>query len=81
MFVFIDECVYKWVMHCVNISGTTERVCLIMGPVEAVRQVHNFVMEKIREKPDPNPKMDETKSTFERHRQVCVPVDIHCSPL
>ncbi|XP_041352923.1 RNA-binding protein Nova-1-like isoform X2 [Gigantopelta aegis] len=50
--------------------GTTERVCLIMGPVEAVRQVHNFVMEKIREKPDPNPKMDETKSTFERHRQV-----------
>ncbi|XP_046333338.2 RNA-binding protein Pasilla-like isoform X5 [Haliotis rufescens] len=54
--------------------GTTERVCLIMGPVDAVRRVHNFIMEKIREKPDPNPKLDETKTTFERHRQVEVKI-------
>lgn len=27
-------------------------------------------MEKIREKPEPNPKLDENKSTYERHRQV-----------
>ncbi|XP_061173233.1 RNA-binding protein Pasilla-like isoform X7 [Saccostrea echinata] len=50
--------------------GTTERVCLIMGGVEAVKRVHCFIMEKIREKPDPNPKPDETNKNFERHRQV-----------
>jgi len=56
----------------VFITGTTERVCLIMGGVEAVRRVHNFIMEKIREKPDPNPKPEETNKNFERHRQVCL---------
>ncbi|GAB1604532.1 RNA-binding protein Nova-1-like isoform X3 [Argonauta hians] len=50
--------------------GTSERVCLITGSVEAVRKVHTFIMEKIREKPEPNPKLDENKSTYERHRQV-----------
>lgn len=50
--------------------GTTERVCLIMGAAEAVRKVHNFIMEKIREKPDPNPKPEVSKTNFERHRQV-----------
>ncbi|XP_048738177.1 RNA-binding protein Pasilla-like isoform X9 [Ostrea edulis] len=50
--------------------GTTERVCLIMGAVEAVKRVHCFIMEKIREKPDPNPKPEETNKNFERHRQV-----------
>ncbi|KAL3874716.1 hypothetical protein ACJMK2_037691 [Sinanodonta woodiana] len=50
--------------------GTTERVCLIMGAVDSVRKVHSFIMEKIREKPDPNPKPEESKSNFERHRQV-----------
>ncbi|XP_050404467.1 RNA-binding protein Pasilla isoform X1 [Patella vulgata] len=54
--------------------GTTERVCLIMGPVEAVQKVHNFIMDKIKEKPDPNPKLDDTKSNFERHRQVSVKI-------
>ncbi|XP_060074662.1 RNA-binding protein Pasilla-like isoform X1 [Ylistrum balloti] len=52
--------------------GTTERVCLIMGGIEAVRRVQNFIMEKIREKPDPNPKPEETNKNFERHRQVKV---------
>ncbi|XP_005106817.1 RNA-binding protein Nova-1 isoform X3 [Aplysia californica] len=54
--------------------GTTERICLIMGSPEAVRQVNNFIMEKIREKPESNPttptKPDDAKNNFERHRQV-----------
>lgn len=50
--------------------ATTERVCLIMGAVDAVRRIHSFIMEKIREKPDPNPKLEETNKNFERHRQV-----------
>lgn len=53
-------------------SGTTERVCLIMGAADSVRKVHNFIMEKIREKPDPNPKPEMSKNNFERHRQVTV---------
>lgn len=54
--------------------GTTERICLIMGSPEAVRIVNNFIMEKIREKPESNPttpvKPDDAKNNFERHRQV-----------
>ncbi|PVD25960.1 hypothetical protein C0Q70_13626 [Pomacea canaliculata] len=52
--------------------GTTERVCLIMGPAEAVRKVHIFIMEKIREKPDPSPKPEDAKTNYERHRQIKV---------
>ncbi|RUS78551.1 hypothetical protein EGW08_013694 [Elysia chlorotica] len=54
--------------------GTTERICLIMGSPEAVRQVNKFIMDKIREKPESNPasptKPDDAKNNFERHRQV-----------
>ncbi|XP_018571827.1 RNA-binding protein Nova-1 isoform X1 [Anoplophora glabripennis] len=32
--------------------GTTERVCLITGSVDAIISVLEFIMEKIREKPD-----------------------------
>ncbi|XP_017769218.1 PREDICTED: RNA-binding protein Nova-1 isoform X2 [Nicrophorus vespilloides] len=32
--------------------GTTERVCLITGGVEAIMSVMDFIMDKIREKPD-----------------------------
>uniref|UniRef100_A0A8C4TJR4 NOVA alternative splicing regulator 2 n=1 Tax=Erpetoichthys calabaricus TaxID=27687 RepID=A0A8C4TJR4_ERPCA len=31
--------------------GTTERVCLIQGTVEALNNVHNFIAEKVREMP------------------------------
>ncbi|XP_005996097.1 RNA-binding protein Nova-1 [Latimeria chalumnae] len=31
--------------------GTTERVCLIQGTVEALNAVHNFIAEKVREMP------------------------------
>lgn len=33
------------------IAGTTERVCLIQGTVEALNGVHNFIAEKVREMP------------------------------
>lgn len=32
-------------------TGTTERVCLIQGTVEALNAVHGFIAEKIREMP------------------------------
>ena len=53
-------------------SGTTERVCLIAGTIESVKNVVAFMMEKIREKPDPNPKPvdGELKVNLERHKQV-----------
>lgn len=41
-----------------------------MGPAEAVRKVHIFIMEKIRDKPDPSPKPEDAKTNYERHRQV-----------
>uniref|UniRef100_A0A8C1L8U2 NOVA alternative splicing regulator 2 n=2 Tax=Cyprinus carpio TaxID=7962 RepID=A0A8C1L8U2_CYPCA len=31
--------------------GTTERVCLIQGTVEALNSVHDFIAEKVREMP------------------------------
>ncbi|XP_010869092.1 RNA-binding protein Nova-1 isoform X1 [Esox lucius] len=31
--------------------GTTERVCLVQGTVEALNGVHNFIAEKVREMP------------------------------
>jgi hypothetical protein len=37
-----------------------------MGAVDAVRRIQIFIMEKIREKPDPNPKLEETNKNFER---------------
>lgn len=51
--------------------GTTERVCLITGSPEAVRTVHNFVMEKIRDKPDQGSRNESDGSRHqERHKQV-----------
>ncbi|KAA0702082.1 RNA-binding protein [Triplophysa tibetana] len=32
-------------------AGTTERVCLIQGTVEALNSVHDFIAEKVREMP------------------------------
>uniref|UniRef100_A0A9J7X0F2 K Homology domain-containing protein n=1 Tax=Cyprinus carpio carpio TaxID=630221 RepID=A0A9J7X0F2_CYPCA len=34
-----------------NTGGTTERVCLIQGTVEALNSVHDFIAEKVREMP------------------------------
>jgi len=65
--------------------GTQERVCLITGTVEGITQVHNFIMEKIMEKPDPSaapppPLPPGTSSSsaskeglpYDRHKQVKV---------
>lgn len=56
-----------------SIVGTTERVCLIKGTTESVMSMLYFIMEKIRDKPDPNakPAMDfDSKTPAERDKQV-----------
>ncbi|XP_065372348.1 RNA-binding protein Pasilla isoform X3 [Calliphora vicina] len=52
--------------------GTTERVCLITGTVEGILSVLDFIMDKIREKPDLNIKIldAENKQNQERDKQV-----------
>lgn len=49
-------------------------MCLITGSVEAIMSVMDFIMEKIREKPDLTPKttvdFDSGKATAERDKQV-----------
>ncbi|XP_042901937.1 RNA-binding protein Pasilla [Parasteatoda tepidariorum] len=53
--------------------GTRERVCLITGSVEAILHIHDFIMEKIKEKPDPNAKLAidfDHKQPAEREKQV-----------
>ena len=53
--------------------GTTERVCLISGSVEGILRINEFIMEKIKEKPDPNAKMAidfDNKQPAEREKQV-----------
>ncbi|KAG8195635.1 hypothetical protein JTE90_004971 [Oedothorax gibbosus] len=53
--------------------GTTERVCLITGNVESITRIHEFIMEKVKEKPDPNAKMAidfDHKQPAEREKQV-----------
>lgn len=53
-------------------SGTSERVCLITGSIEAIMTVLEFIMEKIREKPDLTTKLSESeaKQAQERDRQI-----------
>jgi len=53
--------------------GTTERVCLMSGSVDGVLRIHEFIMEKIKEKPDPNAKIAidfDHKQPAEREKQV-----------
>ncbi|XP_037951416.1 RNA-binding protein Nova-1 isoform X5 [Teleopsis dalmanni] len=52
--------------------GTTERVCLITGSVDGIMSVLDFIMDKIREKPDLTTKIidAESKQTQERDKQV-----------
>jgi len=60
------------VFYC--FTGTTERVCLITGTVDAIMEVMEFIMDKIREKPDLTSKttvdFDSGKATAERDKQV-----------
>ncbi|KAH8869162.1 RNA-binding protein [Schistosoma japonicum] len=67
--MFMDECLYLSMITL--ISGTTERVCLIIGSFDGVITVHNYVMDRIMEKPDPNPNTTgEGRLNVERHKQV-----------
>lgn len=53
--------------------GTTERVCLITGNVEAIMNALDFIMDKIKEKPDltkPVIEAGDSKLTQERDKQV-----------
>lgn len=51
--------------------GTTERVCLITGSVEAIMNVLDFIMNKIKEKPDMAKSLIDSESKMhERERQV-----------
>lgn len=56
------------------ITGTTERVCLITGTIDAIMEVMEFIMDKIREKPDLTAKttvdFDSGKATADRDKQV-----------
>lgn len=56
-------------------------MCLITGSVEGILRIHEFIMEKVKEKPDPNAKMAidfDHKQPAEREKQVCFNVKI-CS--
>lgn len=33
-------------------TGTTDRVCMVVGSLENVRKVHSFLLDKVKEKPD-----------------------------
>ncbi|XP_069961895.1 RNA-binding protein Pasilla isoform X2 [Bactrocera oleae] len=52
--------------------GTTERVCLITGSVDGIMSVMDFIMDKIREKPDLTTKIIDTdsKQNQDRDKQV-----------
>ncbi|XP_063367444.1 RNA-binding protein Pasilla isoform X6 [Cydia amplana] len=53
--------------------GTTERACLITGSVEGIMVVLDFIMEKIKEKPElvkPFPEGVDTKMPQDRDKQV-----------
>lgn len=39
-------------------AGTTERVCLIQGTVEALNGVHDFIADKVREMPQSTQKTE-----------------------
>lgn len=56
-----------------TLLGTSERVCLITGSVDAIMAVLTFIMEKIREKPDMNAKQAidfDNKTSADRDKQV-----------
>ncbi|CAI2726904.1 unnamed protein product [Schistosoma spindalis] len=51
--------------------GTTERVCLIVGTIESILRVFQYISEKIYEKPESVPKTgSEGRVLTERHKQV-----------
>lgn len=54
-------------------TGTTERACLITGSVDGIMVVLDFIMDKIKEKPElvkPFPEGVDTKMPQDRDKQV-----------
>lgn len=47
-----------WSVSVSVCAGTTERVCLIQGTVEALNGVHDFIAEKVREMPQSTQKTE-----------------------
>lgn len=55
--------------------GTSERVCLIVGTIDACQNAHEEISKIITEKPDPQPKPNadgDGKINYQRHNQVFV---------
>ena len=53
--------------------GTSERVCLIVGTIDACQNAHEEISKIITEKPDPQPKPNsdgDGKINYQRHTQV-----------
>ncbi|VDP96298.1 unnamed protein product [Trichobilharzia regenti] len=60
--------------------GTTERVCLIVGTIESILRVFQYISEKIYEKPESVPRTGcEGRIPTERHKQVIIRYFIQCS--
>ena len=57
------------------LAGTTERVCLITGNVEALVTILTFIMEKVKEKPDPTLKAEFDGKNIDREKQVSAALD------
>lgn len=69
-------------------AGTTERVCLIQGTVEALNGVHDFIAEKVREMPQSTQKTEpvsilqpQTTVNPDRVKQVSLTLCLFCSVL
>lgn len=78
---------FRWLLV---FAGTTERVCLIQGTVEALNAVHGFIAEKIREMPQNVAKTEpvsilqpQTTVNPDRIKQVsfCLGIESHSSSL
>lgn len=66
-------CVTKNDLSSPTLLGTSERVCLISGSIDGILRIHDFIMEKIKEKPDPTAKMAidfDHKQPAEREKQA-----------
>lgn len=69
----MDEMMGDAYMTYLPFSGTTERICLIVGTIEACQNAHEEISKIINEKPDPHPKPSsdgDGKINYHRHNQV-----------
>ncbi|XP_026478031.1 RNA-binding protein Nova-1 isoform X2 [Ctenocephalides felis] len=57
--------------------GTSERVCLITGSVDAIMQVLDFIMDRIREKPDISKQQQQQNATLQQQQQLAGAGDVN----